>query len=85
MGWYVYIVECKDKKLYTGICLDLKKRIREHNEGIYKGSFTKSRRPVSLLYCEKALSRFGAAKRERILKGFSRFKKLELVKSLRRA
>jgi len=38
MSWFVYIVECRDKSFYTGICWNLKKRIKEHNEGFYHQS-----------------------------------------------
>ena len=65
MSWFVYIVECKDKAYYTGICWNLKKRIDEHNKGVYKTSFTKGRLPVQLAYWEKFENRFLAARREK--------------------
>lgn len=85
MAWFVYIVECRDESFYTGICWNLKKRIGEHNSGYYKTSFTKGRLPVKLVYWEKFDNRFLAAKREKIIKGFSRLKKTKLVNSLHRA
>ena len=49
--YYVYILECCDKSLYTGYTNHLEKRIKAHNEG--KGAkYTKGRRPVSLVYFE---------------------------------
>lgn len=85
MAWFTYIVECADKSFYTGICWNLKKRIKEHNQGLYKTSFTKSRLPVKLVYWEKFADRFIAAKREKVIKGYSRLKKENLVDSLHRA
>lgn len=82
MGWFVYIVECRDKSFYTGICWNLKKRIKEHNEEFYKSSFTKGRIPVKLAYWEKLNNRFEAAKKEKVIKGYSRLKKSKLVNSL---
>ena len=80
----VYIVECRDKSFYTGICWSLKKRLKEHNEGRYKTAFTKGKLPVKLAYWEKFENRFEAAKSEKIIKGFSRFKKEKLISSLHR-
>ena len=78
MAWYIYIIECKDCLLYTGITKDLKRRVKEHNCG--KGcKFTKSRAPVKLAYSEKAKSRSSALKREAAIKRLSRKKKLELI------
>lgn len=79
MAWFVYIVKCADKSFYTGICWNLKKRIKEHNEARYKNSFTKGRLPVKLVYWEKFNNRFLAAKREKVIKGFSKLKKTRLV------
>ena len=84
MAWFVYIVECVDKSYYTGICWNLRKRIKEHNEGFYKSSFTKGRLPVKLVYWERYNNRSDAAKREKIIKGFGRVKKSRLVSSLHR-
>ena len=49
--WLVYIVECSDKTLYTGITNNLTKRLESHNLGI-GAKYTKSRNPVSLVYKE---------------------------------
>ena len=52
---YTYIVQCRDGSLYTGWTNDLKKRIEAHNAG--KGAkYTKSRRPVKLLYYEEFMT-----------------------------
>jgi len=79
----LYCRVCR-QKYYTGICWNLKKRIKEHNEERYKSAFTKGRLPVKLVYWEKFENRFKAAKREKTIKGFSRVKKTELINSLHR-
>ncbi|HEX7456723.1 MAG TPA: GIY-YIG nuclease family protein [Candidatus Nanoarchaeia archaeon] len=90
MSYYVYILECKDGSLYTGITWNLNKRIKEHFKGASK--YTRSKLPVKLVYFEKCNDKIDAAKREREIKGWSRKKKLILVNnsgwvnnSLRRA
>ena len=78
--YYVYILECCDKSLYTGYTNHLEKRIKAHNEG--KGAkYTKGRRPVSLVYFESFQTKSEALKLEYAIKQFSRKKKLELIKS----
>lgn len=61
--WRVYIVRCLDRTYYTGITTDLKRRLAEHNSGC-GARYTRSRRPVVLVYSEPAGSRAAAAKRE---------------------
>ena len=59
---YTYIVRCKDGSLYTGWTNDIEKRIKAHNEG--KGAkYTKSRRPVKLVYYEEFQTKEEAMKR----------------------
>ena len=75
---YTYIVQCRDGSLYTGWTNDLKKRIEAHNAG--KGAkYTKSRRPVKLLYYEEFDSREEAMRREYEIKHMSRKKKEEVI------
>ena len=82
MSWYVYMLECKNGKLYTGLTKDLSRRLAEHNRG--SGCrFTKFRKPVRLVYKQEFTDRIDAGRRERELKGFSRAKKLKLIKALR--
>ena len=76
--WFVYIVECCDKSLYTGITNNLEKRIKTHNEG--KGAkYTRARRPVVLKYFENALDKSSASKRELAIKNLSRNQKIKLI------
>lgn len=79
MSWFVYIVECSDYTLYTGITNNFEKRIKEHNEGS-GAKYTKSRRPVKVVYKETHSTRSSALKREYKIKKMSRKKKLDLVK-----
>ena len=48
--WFVYILECADGSLYTGITTDLERRVSEHNEGKLGARYTRARRPVKLRY-----------------------------------
>ena len=76
--WFVYIVECADGTLYTGITNDLERRVREHNAG--KGArYTCSRRPVVLRYHEHQLDRSNASAREFRIKALSRAEKQGLI------
>lgn len=77
--YYVYILECNDKTLYTGITKDLKRRVREHNESSKGAKYTRVRRPVILLYSEECEDRSSAAKREYAIKKLSRDQKLALI------
>ena len=77
-NWYVYIVRCADNSLYTGIALDVERRLAEHNgEGAAK--YTRSRQPVSLVYSETVDSRSTAASREFAIKKLSKQKKESLI------
>ncbi len=78
-GYYVYILECSDKTLYTGWAGDVEKRIREHNNGKAGAKYTKPRRPVRLVYIEEAASLSEALKREAGIKRLSRAEKLLLI------
>ncbi len=78
MAFYVYIVRCRDESLYTGWTTDVRERVRKHGEG--RGAkYTRSRRPVALVYCERALTAQEAQRREREIKRLSRTEKLALV------
>ena len=78
--WDVYILRCRTGELYTGCTVDLKRRVEEHNRG--SGSkFTRSRRPVVLVYHEHCGSRSSALKRENQIKRMSRSQKLTLAQT----
>ena len=80
--WFVYIVRCSDSSLYTGITTDLERRITEHNS-LKKGArYTRTRRPVQLLYFEEVPSRSTAAKREYAIKKLNQQGKYALLKEM---
>ena len=79
--WFVYMLVCNDQTIYTGITLDIQKRLTEHNNGANGARYTRSRRPVSLAYLEKLPDRSTASRREYQLKKLSRQQKLELIAS----
>ena len=78
--WYVYIIQGKDKKLYTGITKDLKRRLGEHGRG-YGGRYTKFRGPFSLIFYQQLLSKSEALQKEREIKKLRRNEKLDLARS----
>ena len=78
MAWHVYIIECSDGSLYTGITNDLDKRIAAHNDG--RGAkYTKSRRPVRLRYSELTADRKHASQREYAIKSLRKAEKMQLI------
>ena len=75
---FTYIVECSDHRLYTGWTNDLEKRIEAHNTG--KGAkYTKTRRPVRLVYFETFATKEEAMSREYHIKRMSRQEKIKLI------
>ena len=76
--WVVYILQCKDNTLYTGITDDLSKRLKAHNAG--KGAkYTRGRGPVQLCYREYCPNKSEALRREIAIKRLSRQQKLLLI------
>jgi len=75
---YCYIVECADGTYYTGWAFDPEKRVQVHNKG--RGAkYTRTRRPVKLVYMEEQPDRVTAMKRERAIKKMTREKKQKLI------
>lgn len=77
--WFVYILECNDKTLYTGITTNLEKRIQQHNSATEGAKYTRPRRPVKYVYQEKQLDRSSATKREMEIKKLKRVEKIKLI------
>jgi putative endonuclease len=76
--WYIYILECSDGTLYTGITTDVNRRLSEHNSG--KGAkYTMTRRPVVLKALFEAKNRSEASKEEYRIKQLNRTEKLKLI------
>ncbi len=80
--WYVYIVRCADRTLYTGVARDLSARLAAHNAG--RGAkYTRARLPVKLIYQETVANRSAAQRREHAIKRLSRAEKRALAKTRR--
>lgn len=78
MRWIVYILECSDKSLYTGLTTDLTRRIREHEKG-HGAKYTRSRGPFTVRYAEITKTKRTALKREAAIKTLDRSAKLALI------
>lgn len=78
--YYLYILKCSDKTLYTGITVDLKRRVKEHNSSKLGAKYTRARRPVKLVYSKKYRNRSIASKEEAKIKSLSRVEKINLTK-----
>jgi len=78
MSYSVYIVECSDGTLYTGIAKDVHRRIDEHNTSDKGAKYTRARRPVTLKYSQELEDRSSASKREYAIKKLSREEKIGL-------
>ncbi|MBX7148201.1 GIY-YIG nuclease family protein [bacterium] len=79
--WFLYILECADGTLYTGITNDLERRFEQHNLG--KGAkYTRTRRPVTLKYQETLNNRSEALIREYQIKQYPTQKKRNLINNI---
>lgn len=79
-SWSVYMLQCADGSLYTGVARDLEKRLRQHNGELAGGPrYTSGRRPVQLLWSAPAADRSTAQQREAAIKKLSRENKWRLV------
>lgn len=76
--WFVYILRCADGTLYTGITTHPARRVREHNARPTGARYTRSRRPVALVYVENVATRAMALQRELAIKRMDRRRKLAL-------
>ncbi len=77
---FVYIIKCADNTLYTGWTTNIAKRLETHNSG--KGAkYTRSRRPVKLVYLEEFDDKIEAQKREYAIKQLTRIKKEKLIEN----
>ncbi len=83
--YFTYILECADQTLYVGYTTDLERRVQEHNSAKQGARYTKTRRPVSLVYSETFDTKSEALKREYEIKTWPRQKKLELVSDTRKS
>lgn len=77
MSCFCYILECSDGTYYTGWTTDPERRVAQHNKGV-GARYTKTRRPVKMVYLEEQPDKIAALKRERAIKALPRKKKMEL-------
>jgi putative endonuclease len=77
--WWVYMVRCNDGSLYTGITTNVDRRLSEHNNSTRGASYTRGRRPVSLVYLIDAESRASASQFECKIKQLTRKQKERLI------
>jgi len=78
--FYLYIIECEEGSLYTGITTDVERRFEEHKAG-KGGHFTRAHKVKKIVYTEELENRSLASKREAEIKSWSKEKKLELINS----
>lgn len=77
--WFVYLVECSDKSIYTGITTDIDRRIKQHNSGKRGAKYTRTRRPVKLYKSFQVASKSEALKLEYRIKQLSHNEKLNFT------
>lgn len=77
--WFVYLLSCRDSSLYCGMTKDLDRRLDQHNRGRAGAKYTRTRRPVTLVYVRQFPDRTSAARFEYHLKRLDRADKLKLI------
>ena len=77
--WFVYIVECNDGTLYTGVTTDVDRRLHEHNFSKKGAKYTRARRPVILIACRIVSSKSEALKLEHQVKKQNKHKKIKFL------
>ncbi|PIR93550.1 endonuclease [Candidatus Falkowbacteria bacterium CG10_big_fil_rev_8_21_14_0_10_43_10] len=78
--WQVYILQCKNKTFYTGVTIDLSRRVKEHNSSALGAKYTRGRRPVKLVYSTAQKNKSRALKEELRIKRLSRAEKFKMIK-----
>lgn len=78
MSCFCYILECSDGTYYTGWTTDPERRVKQHNKGI-GARYTKTRRPVKMVYLEEQPDKISALKRELAIKKMKREQKSKLI------
>ena len=79
MPYFIYILLCSDGSFYTGSTNNVEKRFKDHTEG-HGARYTKSHKPVKIIYKEEFVTKSDALKREAAIKGWSKKTKLALIK-----
>ncbi|MDP3989152.1 MAG: GIY-YIG nuclease family protein [bacterium] len=76
--YFVYLIECTNGSLYTGITTNVKRRFAEHKEGI-GSNYTRAHKPVRIVFTEEHPDRSSASKREAQIKRLSHKEKVALT------
>lgn len=79
-SWTVYIIQAESGQLYTGITVDLERRLAEHRDGARGAKFFRTSSPKRVVYQEQHRRRSAALRREREIKDMTRAQKLELIR-----
>ena len=77
--WFLYVVHCSDGTLYTGVTTDVSRRVHEHNTASRGAKYTKTRRPVRLIYWIDFETRSSAQRAEYKFKKLTRKQKDEII------
>ncbi len=77
--YYLYLLQCADGTFYTGITVDLVRRLKEHNESKLGAKYTRARRPVKLVYSRRFKDRSSASQAEYALKQLNHQEKAQLL------
>jgi putative endonuclease len=83
--WWVYLLRCNDNSLYAGVTTDIHRRVDEHNNSKLGAKYTRAKRPVNLVYLEKADNKSLACKREYQIRHLTKLKKERLVSDFSKA
>ena len=83
-NWHLYVLLCADGSYYAGVTTDLKRRLKEHNTSMKGAKYTKTRRPVEIIYTEIFSSRSLAQKAEYRFKQLTRKQKEKVINESRR-
>jgi len=83
--WYLYVVQCCDGTLYTGVTTNLSRRVDEHNNSTKGAKYTRTRRPVSLVWKREYKNRSEAQAAEHKFKKLPRNQKWGMIKGNRNA
>lgn len=76
--YYVYILECRDGTLYTGITTDVERRLAEHKNGT-GAKYTRARKVGEIVFSERKRNRSTATRREAEIKSWPRAKKIAFI------
>ena len=84
MGWFLYVLQCSDGTYYTGITTSISRRLNEHNLSPRGAKYTKTRRPVEVVYWTCFRDRSSAQKAEYKFKRLTRKQKEKIINESRR-